>query len=76
MKNTNGKADNILVPFAATENQKGFSVITHYTDVFVLLCFIIWLRNLVNLLKIDIYFAKMVHRIYPTQRQLIKHKSS
>ena len=46
MKNTNEKADNILVPFAATENQKGFSDITHYTDVFVLLCFIIWLRNL------------------------------
>ena len=36
MKNTNEKADNILVPFAATENQEGFSVITHYTDVFVL----------------------------------------
>ena len=55
MKNTNEKADNILVPFAATENQKGFSVITLYIDVFVLLCFIIWLRNLDNLLKIIIW---------------------
>ena len=43
----------------------------------VLLCFIIWLRNLDNLHKIDnIYFAKMVHRIYPAQLQLIKHNSS
>ena len=59
MKNTNAKADTILVPFAATENQKGFSVITPYTDVFVLLCFIIWLRNLDNFLNIDnIYFAR------------------
>ena len=46
MKNTNEKADNILVQFAATENQKGFSVITHYTDVFVLLCFIILAKKL------------------------------
>ena len=37
MKNTNEKADNILVlqmMFEATENQKGFSFITDYTDVF------------------------------------------
>ena len=37
MKNTNEKSDNILVlqmVFAATENQKGFSFITDYTDVF------------------------------------------
>ena len=37
MKNTNEKADNILVlqmVFAATENQKRFSFITDYTDVF------------------------------------------
>ena len=45
IKYSNEKADNILVlqmVFAATENQKGFSVIADYTDVFVLLCFIIW----------------------------------
>ena len=37
MKNTNEKADNILVlqmVFAATENQKEFSFITDCTDVF------------------------------------------
>ena len=37
MKNTNDKADNNLVlqmVFAATENQKGFSCISDYTDVF------------------------------------------
>ena len=37
MKNTNEKADNILVlqmVFAATENQKGVSFITDYTDLF------------------------------------------
>ena len=37
MKNTNEKADNILVlqmVFAATENQKGFSFIADYMDVF------------------------------------------
>ena len=45
--------------------------------MFVLLCFIIWLINLDSLLKIDnIYFAKMVHRIYPAQLQLIKHNAS
>ena len=44
--------------------------------MFVLLCSIIWLRTLDNLLKIDIYFAKMVHKIYPAQLQLIKHNSS
>ena len=39
MKNTNEKADNIIVlqmVFAATANQKGVSVIADYTDV--LLC--------------------------------------
>ena len=61
MKNTNEKDDTILVlqmVFAATENQKGFSFITDYMDVFVLLCFIVVFRNLDNLLYIDnIYFA-------------------
>ena len=57
----NEKADNILMlhmVFAETEKQKGVSVIADYTIVFVLLYFIIWLRNLDNLLKInDIFFA-------------------
>ena len=77
MKNTNEKADTILVLFAATENQKGVSVITHYTDVFVLLCFIIRLRHLDNFFNIDkIYFAKMVHRIDSAQLQQIKDNAS
>ena len=51
----NKKAYNILVQqmvCAGTEKQKGFSVIADYTDVFVLLCFIICLRHLDNLLKL------------------------
>ena len=55
----NEKAYSILVQqmvCAGTEKQKEFSVIADYTDVFVLLCFIIFLRqldNFLNLLCID-----------------------
>ena len=55
----NEKADRILeqqMVCAGTEKQKGFLVISDYTDVFVLLCFIIFLRhldNFLNLLCID-----------------------
>ena len=41
----NEKADSVLVQqmvCAGTEKQKGFLVIADYTDVFVLLCFIIF----------------------------------
>ena len=42
MKTTREEADNIFLQqmvFAATEKQKGISVIADDTDVFVLLCF-------------------------------------
>ena len=49
-------------------------VIAVYTDVFVLLCFIIWPRNLDNLLNINyIYFAQMYH---PAELQLNKNNTS
>ena len=68
MKNTNEKANNIIVlqmVFAATENQTRVSVIADYTDV--LFCCAV-----VN----NIYFAQMVHKIYPAELQLNKHNSS
>ena len=77
MKNTNEKADNIIMLQMVFENQSGGSVIADYMDVFVLLCFIIWLRNLDNLLNINnIYFSQMVHKIHPAELQLNKHNSS
>ena len=70
MKNTNEKADNIIVlqmVFTATANREGFQS----------LLFTRMLRNLDNLLNINnIYFAQMVHKIHPVELQLNKHNSS
>ena len=73
MKNTNKKADNIIVlqmVFTATENQKGVSVIVDYTDV-LLCCASLFGSETDNLLNINnIYFAQMVHKIHLAEVEL------
>ena len=73
MKNTTEKADNIIVlqmVFAATENQKGVSVIADYTDM-LLFCASLFGSETDNLFNINNnYFAQMVHKIHPAELQL------